>query len=217
MAHRLHHPKQAKQTADDKIKEFDYIPDIQYIMPEKDIDGEEMYDYIEEYRNREMHDGDYIEWCETVEDCVKYITPKGKYNYELTITFNRTFHTIPSMHNLDKHLKIIKYYVEECLNNKIEEWYGVLEYQKKAIGALKRYPPHYHFIMSTEKELEPCELQKTICAFWRHFGKCDFKPVMDMEYFTNYLCKNNKKSREYGEFIKNIKTYKRPHLFIVNN
>jgi len=215
MAHRLHHPKN-KITFDDRLKEYDPEYCIQYIMPEKDYDGEDMYDHVEEYRNREMHDGDYFEWCTTVDDCVKYITPKGQNNYELTITFDRRFHTLPTMCDLDKHLKIISYYVQELLKNKIIEWYGVLEYQKKPMGALKRLPPHYHFLISTENEIQPFELQKTVCAFTRHFGMTTFRPIMDMDYFTRYMCKNNPNSREYGELLKNIKTYKRPHLFLID-
>ena len=217
MAHRIHHPKNKnKTTVDSKLKEFmeDYSPSIQYIMPEKDYDGEDMFDHVEAFRNNELSDSDYIEWCETVDDCVKYITPKSEHQYVLTITFNRCFHTLPTMFNIEKHLQIIKYYIGECLDVEIEEWYGALEYHKKPMGVLKRYPPHYHFILGVNREIEPFELQKTQCAFWRHFGKVDFKPVEDD--WARYMCKNNPKRDDYGEFLQNIKQYKKPHLFIVD-
>lgn len=209
--------KRDNKTNDQKLKEFckEYTPSIMYIMPDKDLDGEEMYPHIEQYLNN-MHDGDYIEWCDDIDECVKYITPRGKYNYELTLTFNGGFHIGGTMWDLQKHLSIIKYYVEECLENPIVEWYGVLEYHKKGRGALNRKPPHYHLLLSMENELEPFELQKTICAFWRHFGQCTFRPVESLSYWTRYMCKNNPSSNEYGALIKNIKDYKRPHLFRVD-
>lgn len=218
MAHRLHHPKVKKQvTADSKLKEFmeeDIAPVMQYVMPEYDYDGEDMYDYVEDYRNNEMHDGDYIEWYKTVDECVENLRPKGGFNYALTITFNRSFHTLPTMYNIDRHLHIIKYYVQECLGVEIKEWYGVLEYHKKPIKPLNKFPPHYHFLLNLDKELQPCDLQKTQAAFWRHFGKVDFLP--ETKCWLTYMCKNDKTRDDYGEFINNIKTYKKPHLFIIN-
>lgn len=217
MAHRDFHPRQSKKTTtDSKLKEYleDYSPCIQYIMPEKDYDGEDMYDYVENYRNYEMHDGDYFEWFETVDDIVEYMKkPVGK-NYVMTITFNRAYHTIPTMFNIEKHIGIIKYYVEECLDVKINKWFGVLEYHKKAIGALKKKPPHYHFLLDLDKDIEPCDLQKTLAAFWRHFGKCDFLPERDC--WATYMCKNDSRMNDFGEFIANIKQYKKPHLFIID-
>ena len=217
MAYRDFTPRQSKKTTtDSKLKEYleDYSPCIQYIMPEKDYDGEDMFDYVENYRNYEMHDGDYFEWFDTVDDIVNYMkTPVGK-NYVLTITFNRAFHTIPTMFDIEKHIGIIRYYVEECLDVKINKWFGVLEYHKKAIGALKKKPPHYHFLLDIDKDIEPSDLQKTQCAFWRHFGKCDFLP--EYKCWATYMCKNDSKMNDYGEFIANIKQYEKPHLFIID-
>ena len=53
-------------------------------------------------------------------------------------------------------------------------------------------------MLNVDREIEPFELQKTQCAFWRHFGKVDFKPVEDD--WARYMCKNNPKSYEYGDF-----------------
>lgn len=187
------------------LKQYTEYPSITPIIPEKDSDGIDIENYIDiKQLMDELSDSNYIEWTD-INTMYKDVIPFKKENvYELTITFDRKIHTYVSMLNIDNHLRIIKYYLEQTLNNQINEWYYAKEYHKNAIGVLKRKPPHYHIMIQTENEITHCELWNLNKAFNRHFGMNTFRPIEDLEKYAKYMCKDI----EY-----NIKTYKYPHLF----
>lgn len=188
------------------LKQYNEYPSSTPLLFEVDSDGND----IEKYINikdiyMDMSDSNYIEWSSKPEDMYKDLIPTNKqFVYELTITFDRKIHTYPSMLNIDNHLRIIKYYIEETLNNEIVWWYYVKEYHKTPIGPLKRLPPHYHMIIQTEEEIQHCSLWNLNKAFNRHFGMNTFRPIEDIEKYAKYMCK---------DVEKNVRTYLQPHLF----
>lgn len=186
------------------LKSYDGNVKLQPIMPIVDYDNEDIIIDNPDFDKDDCHWLNDMDWVES------YINPSvdehNKYRYELTITFDRKIHTYISMLDLEKHLNIIKYYIEETLYKQIDDWFVVKEYHKQSIGVLKKKPPHYHMMITTSEEIEPCELWNLNKAFNRHFGMNTFKPVEDKRKYAQYMCK---------EVIDNIKKYNQPHLFIV--
>lgn len=187
------------------LKQYTDYPTLTPILPLRDSDGEDIENIVDmQFITNELSDSNYIEWTH-IETMYKDVIPYKKENvYELTITFDRKIHTYPSMLNLVNHLRIVKYYIEETLNNEIEEWYVAKEYHKNVIGVLKRRPPHYHIMIQVENEITHAELWNLNKAFNRHFGMNTFRLVEDVEKYAKYMCKDV----EY-----NMKTYRFPHLF----
>jgi len=187
------------------LKQYTDYPTLSPIIPEYDSDGIDIQGFIDLKEVMDnMSDSNYIEWT-TIDNMYKELIPYEKENvYELTITFDRKIHTYPTMMNLVNHLRIIKYYIEETLDNTIQEWYVVREYHKQPIGVLKKRPPHFHILIQTENEIPHCSLWNLNKAFNRHFGMNTFRSVDDLEKYAKYMVK---------DVEKNMKDFKMPQLF----
>lgn len=186
-------PEVALKTYETDIRRTPYIPI-------NDNDGE----YVEVDYDRD-HALNFNE-VDDIAFSIKENIEEG-FKYELTITFDRKIHTYASMLNIEKFLKIIKYYVEETLDNSIQGWYYCKEYHRQTMGPLNRRPPHYHMLLITEDEIEPCSLWNMNKAFNRHFGMNTFRPVENLDRYIEYLKK---------DVLHNTKTRRRPHIFRVH-
>ncbi len=181
------------------LKEYNDIVILKGISPVLDYDGDEIL-------YSPLIDDDETDWERDIDYCANRLKCNSRYKYELTITFDRKIHTFPTMLDLQNHCRIIKYYLQETLENEIVDWYVVKEYHKNTIGALRRKPPHYHMLIYMEEEIEAHSLWKLNKAFNRHFGMNTIRPVEDPQKYIDYMCK---------DVVKNNKEYRVPHLFFV--
>lgn len=189
-----------RQTPEAALKTYETIIRQTPYLPVNDTDGE--YVEVDVDRDHALNFND----MDDVKFSIKENLEQG-FNYELTITFARGTHTPASMLNIDKFLKIIKYYIEETLNINIEGWYYCKEYHKKPMPPLNRRPPHYHMLVITDEEIDSCYLFDLNKAFNRHFGFNTFRPVESINAYVDYICK---------DVLHNTKTRRHPHLFRVD-
>lgn len=187
------------------LKEYEDTPSFEALNPVLDYDKNEIL-YEDEDSFYFTDDSYYLE---TIVDCADRLYCGSLMNYakyELTVTFDRKIHTFPTMLDIQNHCRIIKYYLEETIENRIAAWFVVKEYHKNTIGALRRKPPHYHMLIYIEQEIEAHTLWNLNKAFNRHFGMNTFRKVEDLGKYIDYMVK---------DVVKNNKEYKKPHLFEV--
>ena len=130
-----------RQTPEAALKTYNGHINMTPYLPIDDYDGNLIEVDID--RDHALKFNDIDDVCFSIKENLE----EG-FKYELTITFDRKIHTYITMLNIEKHLNIIKYYLDETIENNIEGLYYVKEYHKQPIGALKKKPPHYHILAS---------------------------------------------------------------------